>query len=385
MNNDQTSHYPEVIGQHVLSLLNRLDGIDAEPALLENVKNSLRQLNDLKIALDESSIVAVTDRKGRILYVNDKFCKISKYSRDELLGKDHRIINSGFHDKSFMRNLWVTILSGSVWHGEIRNKAKDGSFYWVDTTIVPFIGEDGRPEQFLAIRHEVTRLKAVEEELKQMMVKVMEIQEEERKRFSRELHDGIGQSLFSLLIGMDRLLVAERERSEEAWKSDGASRESAFEELSAIRREVSNIIEDVRGLAWELRPSILDDLGVVPAIQTYIENFTEHYGITVDFQSNLTKRLSHQQETVVYRIIQEALLNAGKYADVDQAQVTIHQHEHSIDVAIMDRGAGITRKEGKTGVGLFSMEERARGIGARFSIESAPGEGTSIRLSIPMP
>nr|WP_235440022.1 PAS domain-containing protein [Paenibacillus sp. DMB20] len=368
-----------------MSLLNRLDGIDAEPALLENVKNSLRQLNDLKIALDESSIVAVTDRKGRILYVNDKFCKISKYSRDELLGKDHRIINSGFHDKSFMRNLWETILSGSVWHGEIRNKAKDGSFYWVDTTIVPFIGEDGRPEQFLAIRHEVTRLKAVEEELKQMMVKVMEIQEEERKRFSRELHDGIGQSLFSLLIGMDRLLVAERERSEEAWKSDGSSRESGFEELSAIRREVSNIIEDVRGLAWELRPSILDDLGVVPAIRTYIENFTEHYGITVDFQSNLTKRLSHQQETVVYRIIQEALLNAGKYADVDQAQVTIHQHEHSIDVAIMDRGAGITRKEGKTGVGLFSMEERARGIGARFSIESAPGEGTFIRLSIPMP
>lgn len=385
MNNNQTSHYPEVIGQHVLSLLNRLDGFDAEPALLENVKNSLRQLNDLKIALDESSIVAVTDRKGRILYVNDKFCKISKYARDELLGRDHRIINSGFHDKSFMRTLWDTILSGSVWHGEIRNKAKDGTFYWVDTTIVPLIGEDGRPEQFLAIRHEVTRLKAAEEELKQMMVKVMEIQEEERKRFSRELHDGIGQSLFSLLISMDRLLVAERERSEEAGKSDGPGRESAFEELSAIRSEVSNIIEDVRGLAWELRPSILDDLGVVPAIRTYIENFTEHYGIMVDFQSNLTKRLSHQQETVIYRIIQEALLNIGKYADVDQAQVTIHQHEHSIEVAIMDKGTGITRKAGKTGVGLFSMEERARGIGARFSVETAPGEGTTIRLSIPMP
>lgn len=361
-----------------------MDGIDAEPALLENVKNSLRQLNDLKIALDESSIVAVTDRKGRILYVNDKFCEISKYARDELLGRDHRIINSGFHDKSFMRTLWDTILSGSVWHGELRNKAKDGTFYWVDTTIVPLFDEDGRPEQFLAIRHEVTRLKAAEEELKQMMVKVMEIQEEERKRFSRELHDGIGQSLFSLLISMDRLLVAERERSKEAGESDRPGQKSAFEELSAIRGEVSNIIEDVRGLAWELRPSILDDLGVVPAIRTYIENFTEHYGITVDFQSNLTKRLSHQQETVIYRIIQEALLNAGKYADVDQAQVTIQQHEHSIEVAIMDKGTGITRKAGKTGVGLFSMEERARGIGARFSVETAPGEGTTIHLSIPM-
>lgn len=384
MNRNQSTHYPEVIGQHVMTLLKQLDEIHGDEHLIENVKNSLLQLSDLKIALDESSIVAVTDHKGRILYVNDKFCQISKYSREELLGKDHRIINSGYHSKSFMQNLWETILSGSVWHGEIRNKAKDGVHYWVDTTIVPLLDEEGQPVQYLAIRHEVTRLKAVEEELKHMMLKVMEIQEEERKRFSRELHDGIGQSLFSLLISMDRILIAEQERSEVSSASEVPKNGSTAEELSAIRQQVSHIIEDVRGLAWELRPSILDDLGVVPAIRTYIENFTEHYGIRVDFESSLTKRLNYQQETVIYRIIQEALLNVGKYADVDQVTVVIKQDETSTEVGIIDKGKGIIRNGRKKGVGLFSMEERARGIGADFHVETQPGEGTAIRLVIPI-
>lgn len=354
------------IGQDALLLLAQLDGHIADDLFRERVKQSLEQLADLKLALDESTIVAVTDRRGVITFVNDPFCRISQYSREELLGQDHRIINSGYHGKAYMQELWRTISSGNIWRGEIKNRAKDGSFYWVNTTIVPFRDEQGKPYQYLAVRNEVTQLKRAEEELQRMMTRVMEIQEEERRRFSRELHDGIGQSLFSLLIQMDRLIADQKHA-----------------ELERLRLDVSSLIEDVRGLAWEIRPSVLDDLGVVPAVRSHIANFAQHYGIKVHFDCDLRKRLDVHKETAVYRIIQEALANIGKYADVSEAAVSIKETEDGVVATISDRGKGFEADRGGHGVGLFSMEERARGVGGRLTVESAPGAGTTVTLTVP--
>lgn len=135
-----------------------------------------QEFSELKALIDEHARVAITNVHGLITYVNDKFCATTQYSREELIGKDHRVVNSGYHPKAFFYELWATITAGRPWHGEVRNRAKDGTFYWVKVTILPSLGDDGRPRRYVAIQNDITPRKLAQEALALAEARLAELQ-----------------------------------------------------------------------------------------------------------------------------------------------------------------------------------------------------------------
>ena len=324
-----------------------------------------RELEDIKAALDAHSIVAVTDAAGRITSVNEKFCEISKYSREELIGQDHRIINSGYHPRSFFKDLWQTIASGKTWKGEIRNRAKDGSFYWVDTTIYPFLDERGKPRQYIAIRTDITHRKELENELVNTGIR-------ERSLLGRELHDGLGQHLTALEM-MAHTLARELDRS-------APDKAKIADQIAHYTRHA---VAQTRQLSHDLAPVAPGADGLIAAL-TNLASITTVAGVPCIFEPEGYVQFSDiTAATNLYRIAQEAVNNALKHSDASRIMLRLADRDHSVELTVEDDGTGLKERTSATaGMGLRVMQHRAALIGGSLSIDSRPRKGVVITVRL---
>ena len=337
------------------------------------LQESFNELTNVRKALDQSTIVAVTDRQGKITYVNDKFCEISQYTRAELIGQDHRIVNSGHHPKAFFKDMWETIGQGKIWRGEIKNRAKDGSYYWMATTIVPFLDKKDKPYQYVAIRHDVTERKRAEEEIRRFPQSIIRAQETEKERISRDIHDDLGQSLIALKMNLYAAFSDEAADIERLRKS--------YEEAMAY---LDTIIERTRQIAHELRPASFHALGLAGSLHLLVEHFNKTRKLEVHFSEKDLDRAQFNGEAInLYRIVQEALANIVKHARASRVDMDIHTEGGRLLLRIEDNGKGFKQKRPGAGMGLLTMAERARILGGRLKIDSLPQKGTVLRVEVP--
>lgn len=341
-----------------------------------------KDLADINYALDQSAIVAITDARGSIKYVNDKFCEISKYSRRELLGRDHRILNSGYHSKEFIQNLWRTIGNGGIWRGQIRNRAKDGSLYWVDTTIVPFLDADGRPYQYMAIRYEITDQKRAEELLREQaaLTKLGQM----AAMIAHEVKNPIAGIRGALQVILSRMQPETRDR---AIIGDIIGR------LDALNAIVGDLLLFARPLQPKAEAVDLSALILGTADLMRRDPAAAGMDVRVEGESAIIEA----DRDLLHIVIQNILLNAvqamGGQGRID---ATVAIADGICRVSIADHGSGMpadvrekaldaffTTKHRGTGLGLPIARRIIESHGGEIHIETPPGGGTVVSLVLP--
>ena len=340
---------------------------------------SVRLLEQIRYALDQAAIVAVTDQRGIITYVNDQFCEISKYAREELLGQDHRIINSGYHPKELIRGLWRTIAQGQIWRGELRNRAKDGSIYWVDTTIVPLVNAAGKPQQYLAIRSDITQRKAAERQLADQAALAQ----------LGQLATVVAHEVRNPLAGVKGSLQVLRSRV----NTDPEDRhviDAMISRLDALNAKVEDIMRFAKP-----RSPVIEDVDVRPVLIDAVVSARAAAGCA-EIQVPDTAAVVRADREMVRAVLLNLLLNACQSGSVDPIEIAVSETDDYCRIDIADRGAGFggvdpermfeafhTTKKSGTGLGLAIVRRLVSLQGGSVTLLPRGGGGAIARLSLP--
>src|SRR5687767_162349 len=370
----------EPMPSSIQAWLRTLRTSDAKTRLPDHVQ----QLADLKRALDHAAIVATTDVSGRITYVNDKFVEISGYSREELIGQDHRIINSRYHPREFIRNLWVTIANGRVWHGELRNRAKDGHYYWVDTTIVPFLDNGGKPYQYIAIRADITARKAAEERLAQQaaLARVGQM----AAVVAHEVRNPLAGVKGAIQILMSR-------------RPAGDGELPVMRDIIARIDALSELINDLMVFARPRPPrlAVVELAGMVADAITMVRRDPAATGVEISVEGKDVSATADGE--LIRAMVLNLLLNAAQAMSGRGGRITVktERRGETAVLEIRDTGPGIpsdirdqvfepffTTKARGGGLGLPIARRTAELHGGSLTIDCPEGDGTVVTVTLPI-
>ena len=328
-------------------------------------------------------LVLITDRAGSIEYVNPAFENVSEFQSNEVLGKNPRVLKSGKHSKKFYKEMWDTITHGKVWEGIITNKKKSGELYEEEMIITPLKDMNGNITRFVSSGRDITerlytqkKLENSEKQLRQLALHLQKVREDERTRLAREIHDELGQSLTAMKMDIESLRG-----------NIPSDQKSLLEKTNSIDEMISSSLSTVRKISSELRPAILDHLGLMPAITWQTEEFKKRTNIKCKLiLSKQEISVDKERSTAVYRILQEALTNITRHSNASKVIVRLSQKDKMVILDVRDNGRGITReqKSNESTYGLIGMRERVFEWNGSIAIEGSRGKGTRLIAKIPL-
>jgi PAS domain S-box-containing protein len=351
----------------------------------ELAEAALRESEQKYSTLVEDALIGVyIIQDGKIIFANDKFAEIYGYSKNELIGMESlELIHS--EDRDEVRQMREKRLSGDKVPSEyeIRGLKKNGETIWV-TRSYSLINYNGQPA-ISGIVADMTKRRLVEDalrksdkELRILSNQLLSAEEKERKRIARELHDGIGQALSAIKFSVENVL-SEFDDHKDALDSSS---------LKSVIPLTQKTIEEVRRIVKDLRPSILDDLGILATIAWFCREFQKVYSrIQIEKEIDITEKdIPTPLKTIIYRLLQEALNNVAKHSQADQVYLSINKKSNEIDLLVKDNGRGFDLEKimslnpSQRGLGLASMRERSELSGGKFDIQSEIGKGTTIKV-----
>jgi|GEM_PF-85706 len=408
---------------NVLGVFAAARDVTEQKQIEADLEKILKEISDYKYALDEFSIVAITDQKGIIKHANDNFCKISKFKREELIGQDHHIINSGFHSKEFIRDLWTTIAKGKIWRGELKNKAKDGTIYWVDTTIVPFLDEKRKPYQYVAVRIDITDQKRISSELNEAKVfaelataiaeeakskaenatLIAEDAVKAKQQFLSNMSHEI-RTPMNAIIGFTKVVL----------KTDLSEKQKEY--LSAIKVSgdalivlINDILDlakvDAGKMTFEKTPFKLK-ASISAMLQLFETKIQERNLELITEYDNKISEVLIGDPVRLHQIILNLVSNAVKFTTNGKITVSVKLLKEDaenvlIEFSVTDTGIGIpenkiekifenfqqassdtSRLYGGTGLGLAIVKQLVEAQGGRISVKSKMDEGSTFSFKL---